>query len=87
MDADGGRWGNLVLMVLLVALLGMMIPVTTAARAGMASVYGNAEKPWVIEAVGQELPAPLAASAIGDHYHEWSRAIDLARGGNGPGSD
>lgn len=80
MDAEGGRWGKVMLVMLLVALLAMVgVParVTGTARVETHQPEPAAEAPVVVE----DAPSPVAASAIGDHYHEWSHAIEFFRRG------
>ena len=79
MDAAGERWGNLMLLMLLAALLamvGVLMPVTGAARINTCQPETVVEPP-----VTADFPAPVAASAIGEHYHEWSQAIEFFRRG------
>ena len=81
MEDDGGRWGNVLLLILLaglISMVGVLTPVTATARA-----YIVMPEPTV-EATQIEVgPTPVAATAIGDHYHEWSMAVELFRRGAG----
>ncbi len=79
MKSDGGQWRDVALLLLLVALvamLGVLAPVEVTARIDRPQPRPNTS------AVAQtDFPAPVAGSAIGDHYYEWSHGIATFRRG------
>jgi hypothetical protein len=65
----------LLLLVALVAMVGVLAPVNDTARI-------DRPQPEPTATVAQtDFPAPVAGSAIGDHYHEWSHGIATFRRG------